>query len=130
MALVKVEQGVVKVENYTPVVRYSTVTVPDTLLILEGGFLNFFHYTVNSSTTKPAASFFAGIFNTDMGSGSRNAGPDPYSLITVQPQNVQLPNQTLPNVHLQNVQSQNFQVSKRPGYQTSFLRNVIWLQNV
>jgi hypothetical protein len=117
MALVK-EQGVVKVENYTPVVRYATVTVPDILLILEGGFLNFFHYTVNSSTTKPAASFFAGIFNTDMGSGSRNAGPDPYALITVQPQNVQLPN----------VQLQNFQVAKRPGYQTSFSQNVIGYQ--
>jgi hypothetical protein len=57
MALVK-EQGIVKVENYTPV-RYATVTVPDILLILEGGFLNFFHCTVHSSTTKPAASFFA-----------------------------------------------------------------------
>ncbi len=78
---------------------------------------------LSSASTTPAVSFFAGIFNTDMGSGSRNAGPDPYALNTVQPQNVQLP-----NVHLQNVQLQNFHVAKRPGYQTSFLQNVIGYQ--
>jgi hypothetical protein len=60
-----------------------------------------------------------------MGTESRNAGPDPYALNTVQPQNVQLP-----NVHLRNVQLQNVQIAKRPGYQTSFLQNAIWLRNV
>jgi hypothetical protein len=68
MALVKVEQGVVKVENYTPV-RYATVTVPDILLILEGGFLNFFYYTVLQQNRGPVflPVFLTPIWGLDQG---------------------------------------------------------------
>ncbi len=59
----------------------------------------------SSASTTPAVSFFAGIFNNDMGSGLMNAGPDPYALNKVQPQNVHL--QSYQNSILQNVQLQN-----------------------
>jgi hypothetical protein len=48
---------------------------------------------------------------------------------TVHAQNVQLHNVQLQNLHLPNVQLQDVQVTKRPGYQTSILQNVL-LQNV
>jgi hypothetical protein len=52
-----------------------------------------------------------------------------YSEYMVHPQNVQLHNVRLQNVQLQNlhlpyVQLQNVQVTKRPGCQTSKLKNV------
>jgi hypothetical protein len=109
MALVKVEQGVMKVENYTPV-RYATVTVPDIFLVLEGGFLNFFHYPVHSTQfhNKTGGKCFRRYFQHRYGSGSRNAVPDPYA---VQPK-------------VEKTSSYQMSIHKTSSYRMSRLPNV------